>query len=263
MKSIRDFKRYSSLILIIVFLIGAFSLKAAIHYPNPTSHKYLNDYAGVLDNNSSKQIIALGNELERQTGAQAVIVTINSLEGTPIEDYANGLFRKWGIGQASKDNGLLILLAVQDQAWRVEVGRGLEGRLPDALTNRVMVELGRDYFVAGEYGQGLAKIYSVFCDEIATEYGVTLNHSLHVMLPTQNVASRQQRSNLPYFLIIGLLAIDLLFNRGRLIGFVGQMIFWSSLYGGNRNKRGGPGGGGGFGGFGGGSSNGGGSSGGW
>lgn len=261
MKSIRDFKRYSSLVLIVLLLIGTFSVKAAIRYPTPTSNKYLNDYAGVVDDSSSKQIIALGSELEKQTGAQAVIVTIDSLEGIPIEDYANGLFRKWGIGQASKDNGLLILLAVKDKAWRVEVGRGLEGRLPDALTNRVMVELGRDYFAEGEYGQGLAKTYSVFCDEIATEYGVTLSHSLHVILPTQNVASRQQRSNLPYFLIIGLLAIDLLFNRGRLIGFVGQMMFWSSLSG--RNRRGGPGGGGGFGGFGGGSSNGGGSSGGW
>lgn len=263
MKNIRDFRRYSSLILIVILLIGTFSVSAAIRYPSPTSNKYLNDYAGVVDESSSKQIIALGNELERQTGAQAVIVTIDSLEGVPIEDYANGLFRKWGIGQKNKDNGLLILLAVKDKTWRVEVGRGLEGRLPDALTNRVMVELGKDHFIAGEYGLGLTKTYSVFCDEIATEYGVTLTHSLHVRLPVQNHTSTQHRSSLPYFLIIGLLVIDLLFNRGRLIGFVGQMIFWSSLSGRNRNGRGGPGGGGGFGGFGGGSSNGGGSSGGW
>jgi len=206
MTSIKHFRRYSSLILVIIFLISTFSVSAAIGYPKPTSNKYLNDYAGVVDKSSSEQIIALGNELEKRTGAEAVIVTVDSLEGVPIEDYANGLFRKWGIGQANKDNGLLILLAVKDKPWRVEVGRGLEGRLPDALTNRVMVELGRDDFVVGEYGQGLAKTYSVFCDEIATEYGVTLTHSLHVILPTQNVAFRQQRSNLPYFLIIGILA---------------------------------------------------------
>ena len=244
-------------------MMGTISVAQAMSYPTPTSSKYLNDYAGVVDKNSSKQIIALGNELENKTGAEAVIVTINSLEGIPIEDYANGLFRKWGIGQGSKDNGLLIVLVIKDKAWRVEVGRGLEGRLPDALTNRVMVELGKADFVSGEYGQGLVKTYSVFCDEIAAEYGTTLTHSLHIMSPSQNTIAYQRRSNLPYFLIIGLLVIDLLFNRGRLLGFVGQMLFWSSFFGGNRNGRGGPGGGGGFGGFGGGSSNGGGSSGRW
>lgn len=263
MTNIRDFRRYSSLILVVLFLMCTFLVRAAISYPKPTSNKYLNDYAGVVDQSSSKQIIALGNELEKQTGAQVVIVTINSLEGVPIEDYANGLFRKWGIGQASKDNGVLILLAVKDKVWRVEVGRGLEGRLPDALTNRIMLELGKDDFIAGEYGQGLSKAYSVFCDEIAAEYGITLTHSLHVMLPTQNTTSRQPRSNVPYFLIMAILVIDLLFNRGRLLSFIGKMLFWSSLSGGRRNGRGGPGGGGGFGGFGGGSSNGGGSSGGW
>lgn len=118
MINIRDFRRYSSLILVVLFLMCTFLVRAAISYPKPTSNKYLNDYAGVVDQSSSKQIIALGNEIEKQTGAQVVIVTINSLEGVPIEDYANGLFRKWGIGQAGKDNGVLILLAVKDKVWR-------------------------------------------------------------------------------------------------------------------------------------------------
>lgn len=263
MKTVRDLKRYSSLILVVLLLMGTFSVRAAINYPTPTSNKYLNDYAGVVNQKSANQIIALGNELEKQTGAQAIVVTVTTLEGVPIEDYANTLFRKWGIGQARKDNGLLILLAVNDKQWRVEVGRGLEGVLPDALTNRVMMALGKNDFIAGKYGQGLANTYSVFCDEIATEYGVTLAHSLHVMPPTQNNAAKgYQRSYIPYFLITGLLIIDLLFNRGRLLRLILQMLFWSNLSGRNRNGRGG-GSGGGFGGFGGGSSNGGGSSGGW
>lgn len=244
--------------LVVLLLMGTFSVRASINYPRPTNNKYLNDYAGVVNQKSATQIIALGNELEKQTGAQAVVVTVTTLKGVPIEDYANTLFRKWGIGEAQKDNGLLILLAVNDKQWRVEVGRGLEGILPDALTNRIMIELGRKDFIAGDYGQGLANTYSVFCDQIATEYGVTLMHSLHVMPPTQ----KNTTSSMPYFLIIGLLVIDLLFNKGRLLGFILQMIFWSNLWNRHRNGRGG-GSGGGFGGFGGGSSNGGGSSGGW
>lgn len=261
MKKNRILIGFSSLILIFALLINSFPTEAAPIYPNPTNNKYLNDYADVVDQKNSKQIIALGYELEKKTGAQAIIVTIDSLNGIPIEDYANGLFRKWGIGQASKDNGLLIVLSVEDKAWRVEVGRGLEGALPDALTHRVMIELGKENFARGEYGKGLAGTYSVFCDEIAREYDVTLTHSLHTVLPTQNSLLGQRRSSVPYFMIMGLVLLDLLFNRGRFISFIGQMMFWSNLS--SRNRRGGPRGPGGFGGFGGGSSNGGGSSGKW
>lgn len=253
----RDLKRYSSLILLGFILIFSLQLYASIEYPRPTAYKYLNDYAGVVDKTSAEQIIALGNELEQKTGAQAVIVTISTLEGYPIEEYANGLFRNWGIGQAQKDNGLLILLVVQDKQWRVEVGRGLEGAIPDVLSNRVMEALGRDAFAQENYGQGLAQTYSQFCDDIATEYNVTLEHSLHTLLPANAQQNRRRGiSPVAYIAIIALLLWDIVFNRGRLL----SLLFWSNFFGGGRNNRGG---GGGYGGYGGGSSNGGGSSGGW
>lgn len=237
------------------------SLWAAINYPSPTRNKYVNDYAGVVDNRWSTQIINLGNELERRTGAEAVVVTVDTLKGMPIEDYANGLFRQWGIGQSQEDNGLLVLLVVKDKEWRVEVGRGLEGALPDVLTNRVMMGLGKPYFMKDDYGQGLAKIYSQFCDEIAEEYNITLTHSLHTVLPNnQNEPGRHRGSFIPYLCFLALFIFDLIFNRGRIFSFVMQMIFWNSFFGNNhRNGRGGNNGGG----FGGGSSNGGGSSGSW
>lgn len=254
----RDLERYSSLILVGFILFFSLSIQAAVTYPRPSVYKYLNDYAGVVDSTSAQQIISLGNELEQKTGAQAVVVTINTLDGYPIEDYANGLFRNWGIGNAQKDNGLLVLLVVQDQQWRVEVGRGLEGAIPDVLSNRVMEELGRDAFVQGNYGQGLAQTYSQFCDDIATEYNVTLEHSLNTLLPTGTTQNRRKGiSPIMYIVIIGLLLCDVLFNRGRLL----SIFFWSNFFGGGRNNR--RGGGGGYGGYGGGSSNGGGSSGGW
>ena len=254
MKRQRRFKRYSSLIILGLTLSLSTLLSAVVTYPKPTQYKYLNDYAGVVDTNNAQQIIALGRELEQKTGAQAVIVTIKSLEGNPIEDYANNLFRRWGIGQSSKDNGLLILLSVEDKQWRVEVGRGLEGAIPDALSNRIMQELGRDEFVQGFYGQGLAQTYSQFCDQIAIEYDVTLTHSLHTSLPLNT--AQNTRSPIAYFLILGLFLFDILFNRGRLL----RIFFWSSFFSRDRNNRGG---GNGYGGFGGGSSNGGGSSGSW
>lgn len=256
----RDFKRYSSLILLGVVVLLCITVKAAITYPRPTSYKYVNDYAGVVDQNSARQIISLGRELEQRTGAQAIVVTIKTLRGVPIEDYANGLFRQWGIGQTNKDNGLLILLAVDDKAWRVEVGRGLEGAIPDVLSNRIMLELGKPNFAAGYYGAGLAQCYSQFGDQIAAEYGVKLTNSLHTSLDMGAVATdRNSVSYTGYWVILAIIFSDIFFNRGRLL----RLLLLSSFFGGGNRRGGGGGYGGGFGGFGGGSSNGGGSSGSW
>lgn len=243
-------------IICLLLCLNLSHVLAQISVPRPTSYKYLNDYVKIVDQNSAAQIISLGRELEQKTGAEAVIVTINTTNGVPIEDYANTLFRKWGIGQGSKDNGLLVLLSLQDKRWRVEVGRGLEGAIPDALSNRIMQELGSFAFSRGYYGQGLAQVYSQFCDEIAGEYNVTLTHSLQTTL-TVNVNQTSQSAISPvlYLFILGILFFDLFFNGGRLW----RILFWSNLFSGGRNNRGG----GGYGGFGGGSSKGGGSSGGW
>ena len=229
---------------------------AEISVPRPTEYKYVNDYARIVDQNSAAQIINLGRELEQKTGAQAIVVTVNTTNDIPIEDYANTLFRKWGIGQKNKDNGLLVLLSLQDKQWRVEVGRGLEGTIPDALSNQIMQELGSFAFSKGYYGQGLAQVYSQFCDQIAGEYNVALTHSLQTTLPV-NVRSNTQSAISPtlYIFVAGILLVDIFFNRGRLW----RILFWSNLFSGGRNNRGG----GGYGGFGGGSSNGGGSSGRW
>ena len=184
MKTNRVYKQFSSLILLGFILFGSLQIHGAQRFPEPTPNKYINDYAGIIDETSAREIINLGYELEQKTGAQAIIVTLTSLDGMPIETYANGLFRAWGIGQAQQDNGLLILLSINERSWRVEVGRGLEGAIPDILSNQVMEELAKPEFVQDNYGIGLAKASSHFSDLIATEYDTTLSHSLGVTLPS-------------------------------------------------------------------------------
>ncbi len=255
-------KRFSSLVLLGILIFNHIQLKAAYDFPDPTPNKYVNDYASVIDESSARQMVNLGYELEQKTGAQAIVVTISSLDGVPIEDYANQLFRTWGIGEAQKDNGLLILLAINDHCWRVEVGRGLEGAIPDILSNQIMQELAKPDFIQDNYGIGLAKAYSKFCDTIGTEYNVTLTHSLGTVLPQSPTAPISHRNNyIGVIAIIIFVIIDLLFNRGRIFSFILQMLFWNNFF--NRGGPRGGSGGGGFGGFGGGSSNGGGSSGSW
>lgn len=263
----------SSLLIIFSFSI---SISAQVNYPSPTNYKYINDYSNILNSNEIETIVSLGKELEDKTGAQSIVVIIDTTDNIPIENYSIKLFRSWGIGQKAKDNGLLILVAIKDRKWRVEVGRGLEGVIPDALSNRVMESLATDDFKNDNYGSGIIKSYSTFNDLIAEEYGVTLSKSLNIEIPKES--NRQDSSSIfdaiPIGIILVLLILDIIFNRGRIIRTIFKILFWSSFFG----RRGGPGGrgsgggggfggfggsDGGFGGFGGGSSNGGGSSGSW
>ncbi|MBM6838275.1 TPM domain-containing protein, partial [Clostridium saudiense] len=231
------------------------------------NYKYINDYTNTIDKSTIKKIISIGKELEDKTSAQAIIVVIDSTNGTPIEDYANKLFRAWGIGEKNKDNGFLILLALDDKAWKVEVGRGLEGAVPDVLTNRVMQEIAKPNFINGDYSEGLLNSYSVFSDYIASEYGVTLDKSLNVTLPNESNLNGRKEGKLAIGLLLLLIFADIFLNRGRISSSILHLLFWNSFF--NGNGRGGPGGfgggssGGDFGGYGGGSSNGGGSSGNW
>lgn len=244
--------------LVILFILcTSLSICALVKLPEPTVHPYVHDYVGILTSDQLTQISRMGYELEQLTGAQAVTVIVPSTDGVPIETYTLELFRSWGIGQKQKDNGLLLFVAIEDKQWRIEVGRGLEGAIPDALSAQIMTTYSQPAFAEGAYGKGILSSYSIFADTIASEYNVTLNHSLNI--PTTSVASPQ--SSRIGLLLIALVFADLLFNRGRIFSTLLQVAFWSNIGRGPRGPRGGSGGG--YGGFGGGSSNGGGSSGSW
>ena len=269
MKIFKNKFRVFTLFLLLLLCSVYYTSNASSNYPNPTNLKYINDYTNTINKDYKEKIVSIGKELEDKTGAEAVIVVVNSTNNTPIEDYSNKLFRTWGIGESDKDNGLLILLAINDRQFRVEVGRGLEGTIPDALSNRVMESLAKPSFLQENYGEGLLNSYSKFCDYVAEEYGVTLDKSLNITLPYETESSTTNNKNLG-FVGIGffiLIFLDLIFNRGRVMSTLLQLLFWSNFFNGGRRGGGGFGGGsgsgGGFGGFSGGSSNGGGSSGNW
>lgn len=94
--------------------------------PNATPQFYINDYANLLTNETKDYILKTSIALKKKTTAQVVVVTVPSLEGQSIEEYAVELFRKYGIGTKENNNGLLLLLALEERKFRVEVGYGLE-----------------------------------------------------------------------------------------------------------------------------------------
>jgi len=113
----------------------AFALQVAV-FPRPDG--YVNDFAGILDESAETYLEGYLATLERDTSAEVVVVTVKSLDGVTIEDYANRLFADWGIGKRQEDNGVLLLVAPNDREVRIEVGYGLEGTIPDGLAGDII-----------------------------------------------------------------------------------------------------------------------------
>ena len=119
----------AAVLISLVILLQPRALAEKLEQLKPAG--YVNDFAGVLDSQSTTQLAALCTEIDQKAHAQIAVVTIRTLEGVPVEDFANRLFERWGIGPKSDNRGVLILLAVDDHRYRVEVGYGLEPILPD------------------------------------------------------------------------------------------------------------------------------------
>ena len=93
--------------------------------------------------------------LKQRTGAEIAVVTVRNLGGATVEDFANQLFVKWGVGQKSKDDGVLLLAAIQDRKLRIEVGDGAEADITDGQTVQIIRSVISPRFKAGDYNGGL------------------------------------------------------------------------------------------------------------
>jgi uncharacterized protein len=115
------------------------------------------DQANIIPAETRSAITAKSEELESKSGIQLVVATVKSLEGGDIETYANQLFRFWKLGEAQKDNGVLLLVAPNERRVRIEVGYGLEGTLTDALSKIIIANAITPRFKAGDFGDGITR----------------------------------------------------------------------------------------------------------
>ena len=182
-------------VLILFFVSVAFA-----QIPKPIG--YVNDFAGIIENDVVLE--AKINELKQSAGAEISVVTINALPADEsIQTYANRIFNEWGIGKKGEDNGLLILVAVEERRIQVETGYGLEGILPDGRIGRIL-DAHLEELSSGDYDVALEGIVDDFSSVIRNEY----------------VPSGQEKQSInglfPYILfsMIGLLLIiALAYNR--------------------------------------------------
>src|SRR5262249_27211905 len=121
---VRATGRSWALPLLLVAVSASVALAQPLTFPTPTGRVV--DDAGILDAATRAALTEKLAALEAKTTDQLVVATVKSLQGTSVEDYANRLFRQWKLGQAGKNNGVLLLVAPTERKVRIEVGYGLE-----------------------------------------------------------------------------------------------------------------------------------------
>ncbi len=138
-----------------VFALCFASLALALDFPPLTGRVV--DQANIMTAQSHTDLDAKLRELEDKSSIQLVVATVKSLQGSDIETYANGLFRSWKLGEAKKNNGVLLLIAPAEHKVRIEVGYGLEGTLTDALSSVIISSAIVPRFKTGDFSGGIER----------------------------------------------------------------------------------------------------------
>jgi uncharacterized protein len=163
----------------IVFLLFSILLLqnlliADITFPKLTGRVV--DNAGILTSNQKETLTNILNAQEKETSNQIVVLTLKSLNGNEIADYGYQIGRYWKIGQKNKDNGVLLIVSMEEKKIRIEVGYGLEGSLTDARSHEIIEYKIKPYFKKGDYYKGILEGTNAIISSIKGEYKQE-NHS--------------------------------------------------------------------------------------
>jgi len=244
--------------LLLLSLVGSLWASPVFSLDVPKLTGPVVDVAGVLSRSDQAKISASLLQFQRSYGPQLQVLVVPKLEDETIESYSIKVVDAWKLGAKDKDNGVLLLVATQDRQVRIEVGRGLEGDLPDAAAGRIIRAGIIPFFQQDQIGAGVL----VGLNLIAESIGGKLEG---IPAPQMRKVKRGRGMNLGYLLFLGFFLLGpSLFGRGRRGGvgsaLVGGMLLGSLMGGGRGGYSGGLGGGsfsGGGGGFAGGGASGG------
>lgn len=242
----KRFPGLSAILGILLLLLPAGAIAAPNKIPAPVGDIYVQDFANVLNENEEIQLKNIGRSIDDQTTSQIAVLTVDSIGESSIEEFSVDAYRKFGLGTEENDNGVLLVMAMQEKKIRIEVGYGLEGTIPDGKAGRILDEYAIPHLKNDQPSLAVMNTYQALANEVAgtNEFG-----------SAPREVEQQQESPIPSWLliiiVIGVIALDFMFFGGTLTYLLLSII-----------SRGGGGGGGPRGG-GGGSSGGGGASRGW
>ena len=123
----------------------------------PAAVGHVNDFAGVMDEASRAKLESFLAQVQEKTGAELAVLTVKNTSPETPEEYKVRVFQRWGLGKKGEDNGLLMLVAVEQTSVRFETGYGLEGTLPDGMQSRIYREVMRPYMRSGDISGGITQ----------------------------------------------------------------------------------------------------------
>jgi len=163
-------------VAILMLLAVLLPIAGAITYPQLTG--YITDNANIIDSEYEQKITDLADKINKETTVEIAVLTIESLEGEDIDNYAVSTFRQNGVGKKDNNNGLLILVSKNDRKYRFEIGYGLEGTIPDAMKVPIGDKIITPNFKNGDYGKGIYESVVVIeglvtnNTEVLSKYGI-------------------------------------------------------------------------------------------
>jgi uncharacterized protein len=169
------------LFLPVLFLLSSASVLAYTSPGLPAG--FVSDYANILTAEQEAVLEARLEALSQSEGSEMAVVTVPNLAGDTVENFAVSLFAEWGIGKEEKDNGLLLLIAVEEREMRIEVGYGLEGTITDAQSYWIIRDVLTPAFKNGEYYTGISGAVDKVTEAIT---GATVLPSAEVSDDTNN-----------------------------------------------------------------------------
>jgi uncharacterized protein len=193
--------------------------------PKPTGR--VNDLAGVIDPATEAEIDRRLDQLEQKTSTEIAVATVTTLDAISIEDYANRLFKEWGVGQGQHDNGVLILVAPNEREMRIEVGYGLEGVLPDGLAGQIIRNDFTPRFRDGDYAAGIRDGVNRVAEVVEQQ---------EVLTPEQIAALDQAEDDFPIWALVPFFGLFVTIGFGMMgIGLrtkTGFPLLFGSFFGG-------------------------------
>jgi uncharacterized protein len=216
----RSHRLLAALAIVLTFAVRAF---AAL----PEHAGYVTDLASVLDDATKAQLTALLSGIEQETTAEVAVVTVTSLEGTTVEDYANRLFKQWGIGKKGKDNGVLILVAPGERKIRIEVGYGIEPVLPDGLAGNIIRNQALPEFRKGDFAGGIMAVVESVSIILQANHPLTAGERQALGSDFGHPSTFATTAFFGMFIVLGALSLG--------VGLRTKTIFpsiWGALFGG-------------------------------
>lgn len=172
------------LTIVFTVLLSLFSVNAMADFTPPAPTNYVVDTASKLDNDQLAKLNSKLDTLNKSSKNEIAVLVVPNMGGEDIEDVAQKTFRSWKIGKAGLDNGVLVVIAVEERKSRIQTGSGIGGELTDLQANDILRQNLKPHLKRGEFYQGLDETIDAVSSKLESRASTKIATKPQPMEPT-------------------------------------------------------------------------------